>query len=302
MANPDALPFYNYLGQIEYLPGYSESLGDWSPSTDESLSAEQQSVIDAVSHILHKSPIESHVRAEDVNLTLEVGSEDRSKVIARKILLQNGADLGHGVQKSKTEARLLQWLSNSTNIPVPRVLAPPDDQHGNVFIMDKLPGTMLLNIYGTFDTSAKERLVEQYAGFALNLFGLDVPRRIGTLIPATPSKSLDVIPMIGVNFHANEVFEDIRQYLAFLFAMKKSSPLIGADDGGHLSELRHHTEGLLAELLSNVTSSTLLRCVLVHRDLNDTNILVDQNGHITGVIDWEYQVLHPVVLAADYPP
>ena len=32
------------------------------------------------------------------------------------------------------------------------------------------------------------------------------------------------------------------------------------------------------------------------------NILVDKNGSITGVVDWEYQALHPAVLAASYPP
>ena len=108
--------------------------------------------------------------------------------------------------------------------------------------------------------------------------------------------------MISVHFRATRVFEDIRQYLDFLFEMKKNSPLIGVDDGGHIDELKRHTECVLTDLLSNPSAPTLLRCVLVHRDLNDTNILVDKNGSITGVVDWEYQVLHPGILAASYPP
>lgn len=68
MASPNVLPFYDYLGQIEYLSGYPESLGDWSPSTGELLSAEQQCMIDTVAHVLRKSPTESRVRAEDLNL------------------------------------------------------------------------------------------------------------------------------------------------------------------------------------------------------------------------------------------
>jgi len=89
--------------------------------------------------------------------TLEVGFEDGSKVIARKILTKDGADLGGGVQKLGTEARLLKWLAESTNIPVPRILSPLDVQDCNIIIMDKLPGNMLLNMYGTLDTSAKAR-------------------------------------------------------------------------------------------------------------------------------------------------
>ena len=89
--------------------------------------------------------------------TLEVGFEDGSKVIARKILPKDGADLGDGIQKLRIEAHLLKWLAKSTNIPVPRILSPLDVQDCNIIIMDKLPGTMLLNMYGTLDTSAKAR-------------------------------------------------------------------------------------------------------------------------------------------------
>ena len=139
-----------------------------------------------------------------------------------------------------------------------------------------------------------------YALIALDLFELDVPQRIGTLVPDILSGSFDVTPMTSVYFRAIRVFEDIRQYLDFL--LKKNSPLIGVDDGGHIDELKRHTEQVLADLLSNPDAPRLLRCVLVHRDLNDMIILVDKKGSITGMVDWEYQILHPPVLAASYPP
>ena len=108
--------------------------------------------------------------------------------------------------------------------------------------------------------------------------------------------------MCLIDFRAIRVFEDIRQYLDFLFERKKNSPLIGEDYGGHIDELKRHTERILTDLLSNPKAPSLFRCVLVHRDLNETNILVDKDGSVTGVIDWEYQALHPAVLAASYPP
>ncbi|PIL32993.1 hypothetical protein GSI_05111 [Ganoderma sinense ZZ0214-1] len=47
---------------------------------------------------------------------------------------------------------------------------------------------------------------------------------------------------------------------------------------------------------------TFLRCIPSHDDLNETNVpLVSSNGHITGIIDWEYHSVLPVVLAAEYP-
>jgi Phosphotransferase enzyme family len=137
---------------------------------------------------------------------------------------------------------------------------------------------------------------------ALDLFRLDVPQRIGTFVPSISSESFVVIPRIGVQqFRASRVFENIQQYLAFLFEMKKNSSLIGGDDGGHIDELKGHVEGILVEMLSQMPTSSLLRCILVHNDLNDMNILVDKHGCITGIIDWEYQTLQPAVLAADYP-
>lgn len=87
--------------------------------------------------------------------TLEVGFDDGSKVIAKKSLPKVGADFGDGIWKLGIEARHLKWLAESTNIPVPRILSPLGVQDCNVIIMDKLPGTMLLNIYGTLDASAK---------------------------------------------------------------------------------------------------------------------------------------------------
>jgi hypothetical protein len=130
-----------------------------------------------------------------------------------------------------------------------------------------------------------------------------VPQRIGTFVPSVSSESVDVIPRIGVQrFRATKVFENIQQYLAFLFELKKNSPVIGGDDNGHIDELRGYVDGILALLSSEATISNLLRCVLVHNDLNERNILVDEGGCITGVIDWEYQTLQPAILAADYPP
>ncbi|GLB42982.1 hypothetical protein LshimejAT787_1204310 [Lyophyllum shimeji] len=298
------LPFYNFLGEIEYVPGYPLSFGDWSHSTGEAASAEQESLLDAIPGILGKSPTESHVRACDLNLTLEVGFEDGSSVIARKILTNNNADAELGVQKLRTEARLLHWLAKNTDIPVPRILPPVEDRSRNFFITDKLPGVMLLNIYGTLDSMAKERLVESFADIALTMFRLDVPQSIGTFAPDISTGSLDVVPRIGVQtFRARRVFDDIQQYIDFLLEMKRNSPVIGGDDGGHIEELRGHLDRVLADLFSKTSDCTsLLRCVLAHGDLNERNILVDKSGNITGIVDWEYQVLHPAVLAADYPP
>jgi hypothetical protein len=62
------LPFFNYMGEIKFMPGYPLSFEDRSSSTGETMPAEQQSLVDDVSRILGKLPTHSHIRARDFNL------------------------------------------------------------------------------------------------------------------------------------------------------------------------------------------------------------------------------------------
>lgn len=83
-----------------------------------------------------------------------------------------------------------------------------------------------------------------------------------------------------------------------------TSPLqvIGVDDGGHIDELKRHTDRRIMQSECAYTSS--LCSLSCSQRPNDMNILIDKNGSIAGVVDWEYQDLHPAALqvAASYPP
>ena len=47
--------------------------------------------------------------------------------------------------------------------------------------------------------------------------------------------------------------------------------------------------------------SRLLRSVPSHEDFQAHNVFIDDTGHITGMIDWEFHMVKPAVLAAAYP-
>ncbi|KAL0959959.1 hypothetical protein HGRIS_011623 [Hohenbuehelia grisea] len=47
---------------------------------------------------------------------------------------------------------------------------------------------------------------------------------------------------------------------------------------------------------------TLLRCILKHDDMNPGNLLIDTNGSILGVIDWEFHSIVPAIIAVGPPP
>lgn len=103
-------------------------------------------------------------------------------------------------------------------------------------------------------------------------------------------------------FSADRVFENLQQYFEFLFELKRNSESIGSD-----TETKERGRGVLQILENQIFSlvqaipASLLYCVLVHDDPNPSNILLDDVGNVTAVVDWEYHSLQPAILAAEYP-
>ncbi|KAG6816875.1 hypothetical protein H0H87_002196 [Tephrocybe sp. NHM501043] len=299
------IPFFNHLGDIILVPGAPSFLDD-----DCVPDAELQSLLQNTSQLLGKTPTASLIRAASGNLTLEVIFHNDLRVIGRKILPRN--DIARNIwrtRKLRVEARLLAWLQTSNaHLPVPRLLSPVDvlpldEVHPDFFfVTEKLPGRVLLNQYGLLDTSAKERIVQSYARFTLDLFRIKVPQSIGSFVPAMSSElDNEIVPGIALHpYHPRQVFSNVRDYLDSLLKMKSCA--VKGDDAAYIDELGEHIHSLLDNLESKSTADSLLRCVLSHEDLNEQNILIDERGEITGVVDWEYQLVKPAFLAADYPP
>ena len=56
-----------------------------------------------------------------------------------------------------------------------------------------------------------------------------------------------------------------------------------------------------SQSVSSYEDAALLRCVPSHQDFSAQNIFINGEGLITGVIDWEFHMVKPAVLAAAYP-
>lgn len=145
----------------------------------------------------------------------------------------------------------------------------------------------------------QERTIHTLAEFSIKLFRLEVPQHIGTL-RCLDDGTQEVIPMRS----ASQVYDTLEDFVDSLFQRKLQSDSIGTDE-----ELRHRSEQVLARLASEVAlilkrlaGPAHRRCVLTHDDLHPTNILVGDDGALTGVIDWECQSVLPAVLAVTYPP
>ncbi|KAH9859111.1 kinase-like domain-containing protein [Lenzites betulinus] len=207
------------------------------------------------------------------------------------------------------EVHLMKWLKAHTALPVPTIHCVIDVHEPEVprpiVVMDKKPGITVLNSFGRMPYSVKEQVVRAYAEKMLELFRLDVPQRIGSPQCSAEGTQMEVIPLIAVSptNNATQLFDTLEDWLAALVAARARSDAIGTDPAE-----RREGERVLARLAAEFSAMcarlarpALRRCVLVHDDLNHSNILVDAGGDITGIIDWEYASIRPAVMAADYP-
>lgn len=150
----------------------------------------------------------------------------------------------------------------------------------------------------------KNHLIASYAEFALRLFNLQVPQQIGSLTSGPLLSTPSVMPKLGRQrkLSADRVFENLLQYFEFLFELKRESESIGSDVASKERGRRvlQALESQIYSLIQTIPAS-LLHCVLVHDDPNFSNILLDDAGKVTGVVDWEWHSLQPAILAAEYP-
>lgn len=204
-----------------------------------------------------------------------------------------------------------RFLSSKTSIPVPRIHYWSLDSHNILSfpfaIMDFMPGTNLSKVWNDknwISDLKRRRIFEQIAGWMTELAALEFDQ-IGRLDWDTTSEVYRVVP-----------FPDGSALMRDVQSFKEPDTLIpfGPFDSAHsflsslLSIRRHASDSpMLAVLqlfLSSLTDSTLEGppFVLSHPDFDSQNVLVDDDGTITGIIDWDNVDIRPRQgAAAAYP-
>jgi hypothetical protein len=72
-------------------------------------------------------------------------------------------------------------------------------------------------------------------------------------------------------------------------------------EGVEALSILHRLEALLDDFFPPLSASEPEPTILYHHGLNEKNILVDDDGSIASVIDWEYMSTVPLFLACDFP-
>jgi Phosphotransferase enzyme family len=151
--------------------------------------------------------------------------------------------------------------------------------------------------------------IRSYARVALDLFRIDAPNGIGSLSSfKSTADTRSAEPILGPyilpsGLHTpSTVFQSIEEYFKWLISVKKTLAGVGTTKPD-LDEARatlERLENLISESVSGYDAA-FLRGVPSHQDFCGQNVFINDEGFITGVIDWEFHMVKPAVLAAAYP-
>lgn len=238
----------------------------------------------------------------------------------------------HPRHKTRGEVATLQWIRDSTEISVPKVVAFQDSNDNEIgfewILMEHMPGTPLYRRWRTMSMEQKVALTEHIAEFEAQLACCGDPettfRNIGTLEmdlgDENAGKARTYAPgqMVSHDFFmGNHLHYDVprgpfrsshdwlRSALNLIVinstkAIEKAPDEDDREDAENQLRSAEKLLGLLPKVFPAEQNSPEVTAIY-HDDLNLNNILVDDQGKITAVVDWECVSALPLWMAAKFP-
>ncbi|EMR83500.1 hypothetical protein ACHAQE_011203 [Botrytis cinerea] len=184
--------------------------------------------------------------------------------IGEKYILKEKPLLGEGrADYVGSDYPINQFLSKNSTIPVAKNMIYWKDSTSYFWFMEKTPGKTLYEVWGELDEEKMKSLAKEVIEY------LAQARKFTSTKPENPDGSLirdNLLNPSGVTF----VSEDAEEWWA------RNEP-----------RLDQYTKSRWKNM--NVIENYPVKgpYVLTHGDLDGSNILV-KDGHISGIIDWEY--------------
>ncbi|CAG8923960.1 unnamed protein product [Penicillium salamii] len=214
----------------------------------------------------------------------------------------------HPRSKTLGEVTTLRFLRRSTKIPVPEIFAYDETASTEIgyewILMERMPGVPAYKKWRTMTTFQKVALVQQMAEFQAQMFQHTFSG-IGTLIPGDETAQNEQLgEIVSTSFFMGQRFTfDIARgpFRSTYDWLSSHLKCIIQNYTLEKEEAEDEDDEEAADFALSVTNSLIgllpkifptrqnppEQSVLWHQDLNLNNILVDEKGNITAVIDWE---------------
>ncbi|KAH6954518.1 kinase-like domain-containing protein [Fusarium avenaceum] len=230
------------------------------------------------------------------------------------------------VHKTSSEIATLRFVAAISNIPIPRPVMFCTHQNTPTglewIMMTKLDGVTLHNIWPRLDAFQKIYAVRQIASFQFSLFSREFCR-IGNLYPET---SLEPQRIVSIPFfqggrawkvNNRGPFPNSSQWIYARLNLQRRdawhtiTKYNRQKGGGSLTQEDYDRALYTCQLGRRIfpfiarffpeDGNALEETVLHHDDLHANNILANDLGAITGIVDWECVSTVPLWKACFYP-
>ena len=227
--------------------------------------------------------------------------------------------------KTLSELATLQFVRETCTALVPSVLAYDADVGNELgfewIIMERLPGKTLDHCWKTMSWKAKEQLVRQVVSVLASLYEHSFSG-IGNIFlqgkTASSTTSYHVGRIVSMAFfwdkHYDQdvprgPFRSSHDWLAarLSFVLNDSADVLGSSEDEDDIEEAEESKALAEQLIRLLPTlfpphvDAPEPTVISHDDLSFHNILVDDDGKLTGIVDWECVSAFPLWKACQLP-
>ncbi|KAJ4475826.1 hypothetical protein C8R41DRAFT_923540 [Lentinula lateritia] len=283
---------------------------------------EQVDILHSVTEILPDAPVIlgelRKVAQTDISKLHQLGQNhffvfdatmtDGAHYIVRVARFSEPTELSYLRDKVQRECEILKWMGSLDSLPVPKpILCDATSPSPPFMITNKCEGIQVIYGFGTLSEDAKMRNLRSFARFAIAMFQAKCPQQIGSIMRFSSnsesprdsgSTKVEIGPVVAYRKTEtpSQCFSSAQEYIRWLIACKQNR----ANSVANVKPILRRAEAIFAQETQRQDEEQL-RCIPWHGDAVSHNILIDNSGEITGVIDWEFHMILPAYLAVDYP-
>ncbi|KAG8528468.1 uncharacterized protein KY384_007386 [Bacidia gigantensis] len=225
--------------------------------------------------------------------------------------------------KTNSEVATLQYVREGGSLPVPKVCSHNSSAANPIgfewILMEYMPGRPLREIWKHITWDAKEALIQRLAKHCAAMYENQFdqignhhlleegqkslqPLKLGQLV-SIPFLYGDhpVLPIPRGPFRTSREWLEARLLFKEADATKALAKSEDDDEREEAETILSNIRRLHRHIDEFFPSDLIEKTMLVHPDLSQSNVLLDANGELTAVVDWECVSTVPLWQACNYP-